>query len=397
MGGVDILLLVIGLAAVGGGWFWRRRGSASRGDRMYAGLTPGLVPVAGASSTVVPAPNGEYDGEIAVAFTPPRDVAPGVGGVVVDNLPEARDVTATVLDLAVRGWLTVRAVEVEGGRRDWELTKRDQAPNDTVRPFESRLYDELFREGPVTTLGGVAARPDRPLARTRDDLESAAWEQGWYEHVGAPPYVRVVIVLVGILVAFLMIQTGTGLGFVSALLVVFGTVLAFQGFGSKNVRSATGTAARIQVLGFQKYLATAEADQFGFEEAAGIFSRYLPWAIALGVAEHWAKVFAGIAAAARDQDVDFAHDLDWFGSYLAVDLLTDIALTSMFVDLGGIDDFGGLGDGGGVDGGDFFGDGGGGDLGSGDGGGFDAGGFFDGGGDSGGGFDFGGDGGGFDF
>ncbi len=175
-------------------------------------------------------------------------------------------------------------------------------------------------------------------------------------------------------------------------------MLAFQGFKDKIVRSAQGTAARIQLLGFKKYLATAEADQFGFEEAAGIFSRYLPWAIAFGVAEHWAKVFADIATAAHDQNIDFGSDLDWFGTYMAVDLLTDIAFTSMFMDLGGLDDFGGIGDGGGFGGDDFFGGGGdggfgdglgGGDSGGGDGGGFDVGSLFGGGDSGGGGFDFG--------
>lgn len=397
---VDILLLVLGLAAVIGGWLLKRRGAALRGDRMYAGLTPGLIPVAGGSALVVPVPGGEYAGEIAVAFTPPRDVAPGVGGVIVDNVPEARDVTATVLDLAVRGWLTVRAVEVSEGRRDWELTKREQVPNDTVRPFESRLYDELFRTGPVTTLAAVANRGDRPLSRTREDLHSAAWEQGWYEHVGAPSYVRAGIVVVAVIVAWLMLQVGSMPGLLAAVLVIVGAVLAFQGFAAKVVRSAQGTAARIQLLGFRKYLATAEADQFGFEEAAGIFSRYLPWAIVFGVAEHWAKVFADIATAARDENIDFGSDLDWFGTYMAVDLLTNIAFTSMFMDLGGLDDFGGIGDGGGFDGNDFFGDGGGdggfgdgglggGDSGGGDGGGFDVGGLFGGGDSGGGGFDFG--------
>lgn len=387
---VDILLLVLGLAALVGGWLLKRRGVSLRGDRVYAGLTPGLIPVAGGSASVVPVAGGEYAGEIAVAFTPPRDVAPGVGGVIVDNVPEARDVTATVLDLAVRGWLTVGAVEADQGRRDWELTKREQEPNDTLRPFERRLYDELFRTGPVTTLAGVANRSDRPLARTREDLQSAAWGQGWYEHVGAPSYVRAAIVVAAVVVAWLMLQTGSVLGLLGAVLVVVGAVLAFQGFKAKVVRSADGTAARIQLLGFRKYLATAEADQFGFEEAAGIFSRYLPWAIVFGVAEHWAKVFADIATAARDEGVEFGNDLDWFGSYMAVDLITNIAFASMFMDLGGLGDFGGIGDGGGFDGNDFFGDGGlGGGDGGGDGGGFDGGGLFGGGDSGGGGFDFG--------
>jgi hypothetical protein len=203
--------------------------------------------------------------------------------------------------------------------------------------------------------------------------------------------VRAGIVLAAVIVAWLMLQTGSMVGLLGAVLVVVGAVLAFQGFKAKVVRSADGTAARIQLLGFRKYLATAEADQFGFEEAAGIFSRYLPWAIVFGVAEHWAKVFADIATAARDEGLEFGNDLDWFGTYLAVDLITDIAFASMFMDLGGLGDFGGIGDGGGFDGNDFFGDGGfgGGDAGGDGGGGFDVGSLFGGGDSGGGGFDFG--------
>lgn len=57
---------------------------------------------------------------------------------------------------------------------------------------------------------------------------------------------------------------------------------------------------RIQTLGFLHYLETAEADQIRFEEGEDLFSRYLPYAIAFGVAERWAKVFAELAARGYD-------------------------------------------------------------------------------------------------
>jgi uncharacterized membrane protein len=51
-----------------------------------------------------------------------------------------------------------------------------------------------------------------------------------------------------------------------------------------------------QALGFKQYLETAEADQIKWEEGQDIFSRYLPYAIAYGCADRWAKIFADLAA-----------------------------------------------------------------------------------------------------
>ena len=64
-------------------------------------------------------------------------------------------------------------------------------------------------------------------------------------------------------------------------------------------RTAAGTAVLARTLGFKTYLETAEGHQLRFEEGEDIFSRYLPYAVAFGVAEHWAKVFSDLAAQGR--------------------------------------------------------------------------------------------------
>src|SRR5699024_2143573 len=64
-------------------------------------------------------------------------------------------------------------------------------------------------------------------------------------------------------------------------------------------RSGAGRALYDQMRGFHRYLTTAEADQIRFEEhdeQADVFSRYLPFAIAFGVAERWAQLFAQLQA-----------------------------------------------------------------------------------------------------
>jgi uncharacterized membrane protein len=54
-----------------------------------------------------------------------------------------------------------------------------------------------------------------------------------------------------------------------------------------------------QAKGFRLYLETAEANQLRFEEGEDLFSRYLPYAVAFGLTERWAALFAQLAAQGR--------------------------------------------------------------------------------------------------
>jgi hypothetical protein len=68
---------------------------------------------------------------------------------------------------------------------------------------------------------------------------------------------------------------------------------------ARGRRTALGRAVTDQVIGFRKYLATAEADQLRFDEGEDIFSRYLPWAIVFGLADRWQRLCAQLVAAGR--------------------------------------------------------------------------------------------------
>ena len=95
---------------------------------------------------------------------------------------------------------------------------------------------------------------------------------------------------------------------------------------------------------FRSYLQTAEADQFKFEEAAGIFSRYLPYAMVFGVAQHWAKVFGDVALKAKAagwSGQDLTPDLTWFATPGGTFDLTDVLF---FDSLDGDLDLFGMGD-----------------------------------------------------
>jgi uncharacterized membrane protein len=89
-----------------------------------------------------------------------------------------------------------------------------------------------------------------------------------------------------------------GLALVPLAVLLLGVLLMMLS-GSAPARTADGTAVLAQALGFRQYLATAEADQLRFEEGQDVFSRYLPYAIAFGLTDRWARVVADLAAQGR--------------------------------------------------------------------------------------------------
>jgi hypothetical protein len=77
-------------------------------------------------------------------------------------------------------------------------------------------------------------------------------------------------------------------------------------------RTALGTAVRIQVLGFRRYLEDARSHQFSYINAAGTFREYLPWAVVFGLEQRWAEVFAELDVVAEVAELHLAQDLRWF-------------------------------------------------------------------------------------
>ncbi len=334
MGG--LVWILVGATALAAGWYLRWVQRRSSHDLVFAGVTPGVVPPQ-PGAPVEPLETQEYRGTVAVAFSPPRDVPAGLAGCLVDAGAQARHVTATVVDLAVRGWLSIRPVEPDkpGGKaKDWLLTQTQPAPEQPLTPYESGLLSRAFAAGPEVRLRELAEAG--VLQQTSTDLADETWRRGWYEQAGGRSRWAGLVGL-PLLLALVLPLSPAVLGMLG--LTFAGLLLALTG-GVRVRRTATGTALRIQALGFKEYLATAEAGQLKLEEAAGVFSRYLPYAMALGVAEHWAKVFRDVLVAARDEGYELVYDdLGWLSGMVLADALGDLVLLDVLSDLSWLGDF----------------------------------------------------------
>ena len=112
-----------------------------------------------------------------VEFVPPNGILPGQVGTLVDEHANLVDVTATIVDLAVRGWLTITDL---GADNDYELTATKVAGKGTLLPYETELMNALFGAGPDVKLSDLKYKFRAELAVIQNAMYDDVVTQGWY-------------------------------------------------------------------------------------------------------------------------------------------------------------------------------------------------------------------------
>jgi uncharacterized membrane protein YgcG len=278
---------LIGSPIVGTLW-WRKNGR----DQRYAGLAPGTVPLPGQQAPVVPS---DPDLPIPVAFTPPR-IPVAEAGLLIDGQVDTRETAATIIDLAVKGALTVQSE----GKKDFQVTLID--PNRATAPHEMVLLTELFGGRPPGAVEDLSKQGSLTSAHQamQKSVRNQVASRGWFRKV--PSTAATSGFGFGIVVFAVFLGFTLGAVFLLALVPLLPILLTFAIVRFKlrrGQRTADGRAVCDQVEGFKTYLATAEADQIRFEEGEDIFSKYLPWAIAFELADRWAKICGDLVAMGR--------------------------------------------------------------------------------------------------
>ncbi len=273
-------------------------------DRRYVGVVPGLEPVAaggsdqGVSTQIRPF---GASARAAVEFAPPKGMLPAEAGVLIDERADPLDVTATIVDLAVRKYLHITELErrTRFSKRDWQLDRLTAPAGDTLQAYEKALLDALFASGEQVKISKLKEHFAAQLAAVQGQLYARVVSQGWFDR--RPDKTRsrwhgiaTWTVLVGAGLTWLL-AAKTHLGLLGLPVVLVGLVLGRLA-NKMPARTPKGSAALTRLLGFRTYLHTAEANQLRFEEKADVFARYLPFAIIFGETDRWAKAFHDLGA-----------------------------------------------------------------------------------------------------
>ena len=243
--------------------------------------------------------------QIVVEYQPPEGLRPAEMGLLLDERADPKDVTATIIDLAVRGFLTIREVAGGGllggrfGRKDWLLERRRSDASELLA-YERLAFEGLFRDGAQVRLSDLKDEYYATLERVASELYADVTERGWFQ--GNPRSARSRWLAIGLFSVMAGVLLAVALGYLFGLGLV-GVPVALLGLAvvplsrAMASRSAHGSELLRRVLGFREYMVTAETDRQRFNEQAHIFSEYLPFAIVFGCVERWARAFEGIEGA----------------------------------------------------------------------------------------------------
>jgi uncharacterized membrane protein YgcG len=235
---------------------------------------------------------------IVPEFEPPEKLRPAQIGLVIDERADTLDVTATIVDLAVRGYVTITEIPKEGlfGSRDWTLTRKKEA-DAALGPYETTILDGLFTTGAEATLSSLKRHYYVTLAKAEKELYGDAVKRGWFPV--DPSRVRATYAVTGIGFMLLAGAVTVGLGMLvgGGLVGVAAGVPAVALLAVSPVmprKTKSGAELMRRSLGFRQYMVVAEKDRQKFAEKEHIFADYLPYAIVFRCVDQWAKAFEGI-------------------------------------------------------------------------------------------------------
>ncbi|MGH7516873.1 MAG: DUF2207 domain-containing protein [Gemmatimonadales bacterium] len=244
---------------------------------------------------------------IAVQYEPPESLTPAEAGTLMDYSADMRDITATVVDLAVRGHLRIeeqdeRALFGLVNRRDYVFRRLEPAQGaNALQPHERRVLDGIFAGGKTEVeLSDLENDFYRHLPGIRDDIFERLVGRRLYR--SRPDQVKGRWLFGALLLGMAIMAVGAVLGaklsltpvpFVVAALASGLIVMAFGRI--MPARTAAGARMLERVLGFEEFLARVEKDRLErVVKTPEMFERYLPFAMAFGVERKWARAFQDI-------------------------------------------------------------------------------------------------------
>jgi uncharacterized membrane protein YgcG len=240
---------------------------------------------------------------VAPMYEPPPGISPAEAGTLLDDRIHPRDITSTIVDLAVRGFLKIEEVDDKGlvfhhkdyifhllqKRQDW----RGLAPHERV------MLENIFvGDAPETRLSSLKNRFYTAVPVVRTDIMSALKQKGIYTLDPESANGYSVGAAVGIVILFIALAALGWVNFFSSI-PLFGVCLAISAViwwlfaREMTAKTLKGARTHIAVLGFQEFMNRVDAERLK-TMPPDTFEKFLPYAMALGVEHHWAQAFAGI-------------------------------------------------------------------------------------------------------
>ncbi len=262
---------------------------------------------------------------VAAQYEPPQGLTPAEVGTLIDNSADMRDITATLVDLAVRGYLfidekkeekllglwsgTEYAFELRKPMNEWQELKPHErtllsslfySADSAAMKMASKIGPESQKVLPRVELSELENTFYRKLPGIREAIFTQLMQRGYYDR--RPDAVKKGYLIAAAVLAGVSIWGGgavaaalgqSPLTFIVAGLLSAGIVAIFG--WQMPARTLRGAQALEGVLGFEEFLSRVESDRFErMVKTPKMFEMFLPFAMALGVERNWVRAFEDI-------------------------------------------------------------------------------------------------------
>lgn len=235
----------------------------------------------------------------SILMAPPKPLPPAVVGILVRGRVSAREIAATILDLAQRGYLTIY------NKDETHFTFAKRRAWTGLRPFELQLLTQIFQQSKgyktdnqniELSVGETLFSPD--IAKVYLAMYDAAVAAGYFRLNPAEIHRR--YRLIGLLLFFIGLAAFTIIMFFdlqpSYLLFLFAGMMTMAlviivAADSVPLLTLAGETARQDWLAFKRYLMAKE--QISYTEGAqAAYERFLPYAVVLSAEVEWLNRFS---------------------------------------------------------------------------------------------------------
>ncbi len=227
---------------------------------------------------------------IVAQYMAPDKLRPAEVGTILDERADTLDVSATIVDLAARGFLTITEQEKKWlfGTTDYILKKTKKSVEELL-PYEKLLFERLFLDNDTVKISELEKNFYTDLALVKSSLYADVLGKKYFSQ--NPEMVRnrytgvgLALFIAGIVLSFVIFSLmGIWIG-----LSLFGLALLIISRYMPR-RTELGYKTYIKILGFKMFIDKAENYRQQFFEKENMFNEILPYAIVFGNTEKFAN------------------------------------------------------------------------------------------------------------
>ena len=213
-------------------------------------------------------------------YEPPEGLSPiEIGSLLNRGRRSKNSIPATIINLAVKGYLKIEKIEKEGifSKTDYKFINANKETQDLYKA-EEKLFENIFSYDDEIKLSKLKKESrielDEIFYSVSEDLRARKIINKKSFFIG------MAMGIIGIVLFFVLMDISIIVGLSSFSFFIFGAL-------TLHTLTLKGAELRHKIEGFKLYMTTAEKYRSRFYEKEGIMEKYLPYAIQFGITKEW--------------------------------------------------------------------------------------------------------------